>query len=272
MFTRRVIMSIKAGSAAEVGRIFRDEVIPPLRGQQGMRHDDTFITPQLSEAVLNSYWDTQECAESYSRTAYPAALLALAGVLEGTPKVETFYISSPTLHRIAAPRRAAYRASTFGRSGWTRATHTARPSSTPEEPEAVNCQIEERRLGAVTVLDLGGELRSGGSLVALRDAIGRLSGEGRNQILLNLSGLTAIDAGGLGQLLQSSVGLNKGGGQLKLLHPARALREMLLITNLSSVFDIFESESQAVAAFEKPMLDAEGQLLSYEFARYEARS
>ena len=38
-----------------------------------MRHDDTFISPELSEAVLNSYWDTQECAESYGREAYPAA-------------------------------------------------------------------------------------------------------------------------------------------------------------------------------------------------------
>ena len=55
MFTRRVIMSIKPGSAAEVGRIIKDEVIPPLRVQEGMRHEDTFITPALSEAVINSY-------------------------------------------------------------------------------------------------------------------------------------------------------------------------------------------------------------------------
>jgi len=71
MFTRRVIMSIKPGSAAEVGRIIKDEVIPPLRVQKGMRHEDTFITPALSEAVINSYWDTQEYAESYGRAAYP---------------------------------------------------------------------------------------------------------------------------------------------------------------------------------------------------------
>lgn len=146
--------------------------------------------------------------------------------------------------------------------------------TTPEQEETapVNFNIEERRLGEVTILDLDGELRAGRSLSALHDAIGRLSGEGRNQILLNLAGLSAIDAGGLGQLLQSNVGLNKGGGQLKLLHPARALREMLSITKLSSVFDIFVSESEAVAAFEKPMLDTEGQLLSYEFARYKTRS
>jgi anti-sigma B factor antagonist len=103
----------------------------------------------------------------------------------------------------------------------------------------------------------------------LHDAIRRLSEEGRNQILLNLAGLSAIDASGLGELLQSNVGLNKVGGQLKLLRPARALLEMMSITKLVSVFDIFESEAEAVAAFAKPMLDPEGQLLSYEFARYE---
>ena len=136
----------------------------------------------------------------------------------------------------------------------------------------VNCKIEERRRGAVTILDLIGELRADGGRVALHEAIGRLSGEGRNQILLNLAGLSAIDASGVGELLKSNVGLNKGGGQLKLLHPARALREMMSITKLSGVFDMFESESEAVAAFEDPILDTEGQLLSYEYARYETRS
>ncbi|HEX7315170.1 MAG TPA: STAS domain-containing protein [Pyrinomonadaceae bacterium] len=141
-----------------------------------------------------------------------------------------------------------------------------------EETVMYNCKIEERRLGAVTVLDLIGELRSGGSRAALHEAIRRLAGEGRNQILLNLAGLSAIDASGLGGLLQSNVGLNRGGGQLKLLHPARALREMMSITKLSGVFDMFESEPEAVAAFEKPLLDTKGQLLSYEHARYETRS
>jgi anti-sigma B factor antagonist len=272
MFTRRVIMNIKPGSAAEVRRIFKDEVIPPLRGQKGMRHDDTFIAPQISEAVLNTYWDTQECAEGYDRAAYPAALLALAEVLEGAPVVETFNVSSATFHLLIAPRREAYRASTFGRSGWTPAPHAPRLTPREEEPAMVNCRIEERRLAAVTILDLIGELRAGGSRVALHEAIGRLSGEGRNQILLNLAGLSAIDASGLGELLQSGVELNKGGGQLKLLHPARALREMMSITKLSVVFDMFESESEAVAAFEKPLLDTEGQLLSYEHARYETHS
>jgi anti-sigma B factor antagonist len=272
MFTRRVIMSIKPGSQAEVRRIIENEIIPLLRAQKGMRHEAIFITSQISEAVLNSYWDTRECAESYERAAYPAALSALADVLEGTPTVETCHVSSATFHLLTAPRRAAYRASTFGKGVWTHAPLTTQPTLRQEAPATPNCQIEERRLGAVTVLDLVGELRQGGSRVALHDAIRRLSGEGRNQILLNLAGLSAIDASGLGELLESNVGLNKGGGQLKLLRPARALREMMSITKLSGVFDMFESESEAVAAFTEPLLDSEGQLLSYEYARYETRS
>ena len=272
MFTRRDILNIKPGSAAEVGRIFENEVIPPLRGQKGMRHDDTFISPQLSEVVLNSYWDTQECAESYGRAAYTAALVALAEVLEGTPKVETFNISSSTFHRLTAARREAYKASTFGRGRRTSAPPAHRPELGPEKPATINCKINERRLGAVTILDINGELRTGGSRILLRDTVRRLSAEGQNQILLNLTGLSAIDASGLGELLQSNVGLNRAGGQLKLLHPTRALREMMSITNLLSVFDIFDSESEAVAAFAHPILNPEGQILSYEYARYETHS
>lgn len=136
----------------------------------------------------------------------------------------------------------------------------------------VTCKINERRIGDVTILDIEGELRTGGSRAVLRDALGRLSQEGRNQILLNLAGLSAIDASGLGELLETNVGLNQDGGQLKLLQLTRSLREMMSITKLLSVFDIFESEPEAVAAFENPMLNPDGQLLSYEYARYETHS
>ena len=103
MFTRRDILNIKPGSAAEAGRIFRDEVIPPLRGQKGMHHDDIFISPVLSEAVLNSYWDSQECADSYGRTTYPAALKALSKVLEGRPRNASLKSASPS-RAISRPR------------------------------------------------------------------------------------------------------------------------------------------------------------------------
>jgi hypothetical protein len=111
MFTRQVIMKLTDGSAVELARIMESEVIPLLHAQKGFRHQDTSITSQLSEAVSNSYWDTQGHAEAYNLTAYPEMLKALGETLDGAPQVETFVISSSTFHRLTANRRAAYTAS-----------------------------------------------------------------------------------------------------------------------------------------------------------------
>jgi len=114
MFTRHVIMKIKPGSAAALARVFEDGVVPLLRSQKGLRHDDIFISPEISEAVMNSYWDTEGYADAYVRSSYPAVLKALSGVVEGTPEVQTFVISSSTLHTLTARRREAYKTSKLG--------------------------------------------------------------------------------------------------------------------------------------------------------------
>jgi hypothetical protein len=115
MFTRRVVFQLKADSCAEFTRIAEGQFRPPLRAQEGCRHEDAFTTPAFSEAVVNSYWDTEECAAVYARTTYPEGLLALAGVLDGEPRVDTFHISSATFHKITATRREEQRASRLGR-------------------------------------------------------------------------------------------------------------------------------------------------------------
>jgi quinol monooxygenase YgiN len=115
MFTRHVVMKIKPDCTAALARIVESAVAPSLRAQRGCRHEETFITPELREAVLNSYWDTEGYAEAYHGAVYPAALAALAGVIDGTPQVESFGISSSTFHEITANRRLAYRDSQLDR-------------------------------------------------------------------------------------------------------------------------------------------------------------
>ena len=110
MFTRRVIAGIKANSAAEITRIVEGHVLPRLRGQKGCRQADSFITPVLSESVVNSYWDTEEYA-----AAYAEGLRDLADVADGVPHVETFHISSSTFHYITAHRHSAYKAAQSSR-------------------------------------------------------------------------------------------------------------------------------------------------------------
>jgi hypothetical protein len=102
MFTRNVMLKLKANSATELTTLIENQIIPMLRKQTGFRDEITFIAPEGSEALAISFWDTQENAEAYSRTTYPEVLKALVKVIEGTPKVETFVVSNSTFHKIAA--------------------------------------------------------------------------------------------------------------------------------------------------------------------------
>ena len=102
MFTRHVTMKLKANSAAEFNRLIENEVLPLLHKQKGFRDEITFIAPERSEAIGNSFWDTEADAQAYNSTGYPELLKTLSTVVEGTPTVETFEVSNSTFHKIAA--------------------------------------------------------------------------------------------------------------------------------------------------------------------------
>ena len=109
--------------------------------------------------------------------------------------------------------------------------------------------IHERRIGDVTVLDMDGNIRIGGANVALQKALRSLVDEGRNQIVLNLARVAYIDSSGLGELISGHVTLSKKGGQIKLLHLTQRLHELMTITKLLTIFDVFDEESEAVDSF-----------------------
>ena len=112
--------------------------------------------------------------------------------------------------------------------------------------------INDRQIGDVVVLDLDGNIRIGGGSVTLHNAIRRLAEEGQNRILLNLARVTSIDSCGLGELISSYVSLNRDGGQVKLLHLTQRVRELMTITKLLTVFDVYEKESEALESFKTP--------------------
>jgi anti-sigma B factor antagonist len=113
----------------------------------------------------------------------------------------------------------------------------------------INLYINERRVGDVTVLDLKGRVRVGGSALALHKAIRCLVEEGKTQILLNLSGVVHIDSSGLGELISSHVTLNNKGGVIKLAHLTERLQNLMMITKLLMVFDVYDNEAKALASF-----------------------
>src|ERR671920_1717737 len=107
--------------------------------------------------------------------------------------------------------------------------------------------IAERQAGDVTVLDMSGKITIGEGSVSLRTAVRRLLEEGKKRILLNLAGVGYIDSSGIGELVSSYTAINKEGGQLKLLNLTQKLQDLLAITKLLTVFDVFENESEALS-------------------------
>jgi len=109
--------------------------------------------------------------------------------------------------------------------------------------------ISERHVGDVTILDMDGKITIGEGSVALRTTIRRLLEEGKKKILLNLAKVGYIDSSGIGELVSSYTAINKEGGELKLLNLTQKLQDLLTITKLLTVFDVYESEEEALASF-----------------------
>ena len=106
MFTRHVVVQLKPKSAPEFTRLIEKEVIPMLRKQKGFLDEVTFISPDLTEAVGNSFWETQADADAYGRTGYAEVMKSLETVINGTPTVGTANVSNSTFHKIAAAHAA----------------------------------------------------------------------------------------------------------------------------------------------------------------------
>ncbi len=110
--------------------------------------------------------------------------------------------------------------------------------------------LTERQAGDVTILDMSGKVTIGEGSVALRTAIRRLLGDGKKKILLNLGSVGYIDSSGIGELVSSFTAVNKENGTLKLLNLTQKIQDLLAITKLLTVFDVYDSESDALSSFE----------------------
>ncbi|CAN5220318.1 STAS domain-containing protein [soil metagenome] len=109
--------------------------------------------------------------------------------------------------------------------------------------------ISERQAGDVTILDLDGKVTIGEGSVALRTTIRRLLGEGKNKILLNLGSVGYVDSSGIGEFVSSFTAVKKEGGVLKLLNLTQKIQDLLAITKLLTVFDVFENEGDALSSY-----------------------
>ncbi len=109
--------------------------------------------------------------------------------------------------------------------------------------------IETRERDGVTILDLKGKFTIGLGDAAIRDAIQRSVSQGKMSLLLNTAGVTTIDSSGIGELVAAYTTISNRGGKLKLLNLPPKLEDILQITQLITVFEVFEDEETAVRSF-----------------------
>ncbi len=109
--------------------------------------------------------------------------------------------------------------------------------------------IASREVDGVTVLDLSGRITLGEGSVQLRDAIRDLIGKGQKRILLDLGEVSYIDSSGLGELVSAYTTARNQGAALKLLKLTKKVHDLLQLTKLYTVFDIYDDEASAIASY-----------------------
>lgn len=109
--------------------------------------------------------------------------------------------------------------------------------------------LSPRQVGEVVVIDVSGRITLGEGSSNLREGIRELMAKGSRKILLNLAGVSYIDSSGIGELVSAFTSVTNQGGQLKLLNLTKRVKDLLQITKLYTVFDIYDDEAHAVASF-----------------------
>jgi len=107
----------------------------------------------------------------------------------------------------------------------------------------------QRQFGSITIVDLRGSIDLGEASLTLRRTIRDLVERARTKIILNLSQVNSMDSAGVGELAGAYVPVKSKGGELKFLNPTKKVHDMLKITQLDRVFEVYIDEQTAIRSF-----------------------
>jgi anti-sigma B factor antagonist len=109
--------------------------------------------------------------------------------------------------------------------------------------------VNVRQSGDVTILDLKGKITIGSGDVALRQAIQEVMSSGATKVLINMADVSTIDSSGIGELVSAYTTATNRGARLKLINLPAKVTDILTITQLITVFDVYDSEDAAIQSF-----------------------
>ena len=113
----------------------------------------------------------------------------------------------------------------------------------------MSVKLTTRQVGDVTVIDAAGRITLGEGAIAFRETIRDLASKGNQKVLLNLYEVSYIDSSGIGELVSGFTTVRNQGGHLKLVGLTKRIQDLLQITKLYTVFDVYENEASAIQSF-----------------------
>jgi anti-sigma B factor antagonist len=115
---------------------------------------------------------------------------------------------------------------------------------------ANSLRATHRDAGQVTVVDLSGRILLGEGSALLRKTVRDLLEQGHSKMVLNLGDVDYIDSSGIGELVSAFTTVKNRGGDLKLLNLTKKVRDIIQLTKLYTVFDVYTDESTALHSFQ----------------------
>jgi anti-sigma B factor antagonist len=116
----------------------------------------------------------------------------------------------------------------------------------------MSLSLKTRKVEDVVVLDLSGKLTIGEPVLLLRETLRTFTAGGDRKFILNLGDVSYIDSSGLGELVSSYTTVRNKGGDVKLLKLTSKTKDLLQMTKLLTVFDVYDDEGKAIASLKGP--------------------
>jgi len=110
-------------------------------------------------------------------------------------------------------------------------------------------QIKERTVDTVVILDVSGKILIGDGEVQLKRRLTQLLELGHRQMIINLGEVPYMDSSGLGAIVRCFTAVRRAGGELKLINLTQRLLDLLTITKLTTVFETYDTEEEALQSF-----------------------
>jgi len=110
--------------------------------------------------------------------------------------------------------------------------------------------MTNNEVDGVSVVQLSGRIVLGEESNSLREKLKSLIAEGKKKIVLNMADVKYIDSAGLGTLVAVHLGAKNQGASVRLCHLGDKFHEIMQMTKLLTVFDVYDTEAAAVSSFQ----------------------